>query len=77
MMFQDMESGRTLFIDPAMARKEYLRKLEAHSTNLRATCQKLGVACKQLTTNQPLELALFDFLRERMSKRPVVRRAGR
>jgi uncharacterized protein (DUF58 family) len=76
-MFQDMESGRTLFIDPATARKDYVRKLEAHSTNLRATCQKLGVACKRLATNEPLELALFDFLRERMSKRPVVRRAGR
>jgi uncharacterized protein (DUF58 family) len=77
MMFQDMESGRTLFVDPATARKEYLRKLEAHSSGLRATCQRLGVPCKRLATNQPLELALFDFMRERMTRRPMVRRAVR
>ncbi len=27
-MFEDVESGRTLFIDPAAARKEYMRKLK-------------------------------------------------
>ena len=74
MMFQDLESGRTLFIDPATARKEYLRKLEEHCAALRATCQRLGVACLRLATDHPLELALFDFMRERMQRRWTVRR---
>jgi uncharacterized protein (DUF58 family) len=74
MMFQDLESGRTLFIDPATARKEYLRKLEEHCAALRATCQRLGVACLRLATDHPLELALFDFMRERMQRRRNVRR---
>jgi uncharacterized protein (DUF58 family) len=77
MMFQDLESGRTLFIDPATARKEYLRKLEAHSADLRVTCQKLGVSYLQLPTNQPLERALFDFVRERMSRKRAIRRTVR
>src|SRR5512140_539401 len=32
--FEDMESGRTLFIDPATARRDYLRKLESHCAAL-------------------------------------------
>src|SRR5258708_18093602 len=65
-MFQDMESGRTLFIDPVAARKDYARNIEVHCTALRAVCQRLGIACHRLSTERPLELALFDFLRERM-----------
>jgi len=68
-LFQDMESGRTLFIDPGAARKEYARKLDAHCAELRAACQRLGMACHRLSTQRPLELALFDFLRERMQRR--------
>ena len=75
-MFQDTESGRILFIDPNAARKEYLRKLETHCSALRATCQRLGIACHRLATDRPLELALFDFLRERTQRRRNVRRVG-
>src|SRR5215831_2709066 len=46
-MFEDIESGRTLFIDPNTARKEYLQKLEAHFNALRSSCQRLGIACKR------------------------------
>lgn len=76
-MFQDVESGKTLFIDPAAARKEYLRRLTAHCASLRSTCQRLGLAYHRLPTDRPLELALFDFLRERMQRRRAVRRVGR
>jgi uncharacterized protein (DUF58 family) len=76
-MFQDVESGRTLFIDPAAARKEYQSKLESHCAALRATCQRLGVAYHRLATDRPLELALFDFMRERMQRRRKVQRVGR
>jgi uncharacterized protein (DUF58 family) len=68
-MFQDLESGRTLFIDPVNAKKEYQRRLENHCARLRSTCQRLGAPCLRLSTKQPLEFALFDFLRERMQRR--------
>ena len=68
-MFQDAESGRTLFIDPATARKEYLRKLESHCASLRAACERLGATCHRLETTRPLELALFEVLRQRMRRR--------
>jgi uncharacterized protein (DUF58 family) len=73
-MFEDAESGRILFIDPASARKEYLRNLEQHGTKLRSTCQKLGIGCHRLATDRPLELALFDFLRQRMQRGRGVKR---
>jgi uncharacterized protein (DUF58 family) len=76
-MFQDLESGRTLFIDPAAARKEYLRNLEAHTTGMRSLCQRLGIAFHRLGTDRPLELVLFDFLRERMQRSRRIHRFAR
>jgi uncharacterized protein (DUF58 family) len=76
-MFQDLESGRTLFIDPTAARKQYLRQLENHCANLRGLCQRLGIPSYTISTDRPLELALFDFLRERMQRRPGLKRFSR
>lgn len=76
-LFEDVESGRAIFIDPAAARKEYLHKLEVHCTGLRAVCDRLGAACYRLETTRPLELALFDILRQRMQRRRTRRHAAR
>lgn len=73
-MFEDVESGRTLFIDPTAARKEYMRKLTAHCAGLKAACERLGVAYHRLATDRPLEHALFDFLRGRLHRGRTIRR---
>ena len=49
-LFEDIESGKTLYIEPAAARKAYLPKIAAHNTAVRRTCEKLGVGYVQLTT---------------------------
>lgn len=72
-MFEDAESGGTVMIDPAAARADYQRNLEAHCAAVRDISQRLGGSYSRLVTNQPLELALLDFLRAR-SHRRVVRR---
>ncbi len=74
--FLDMESGRDLFLDPALARAEYTRKLEAHLEAVRATCERLGITHLLLDTARPLELALFDFLKARMNRGKLIRRKG-
>src|SRR5947207_3643789 len=74
-MFHDVESDRDLFIDPVTARKEYLKKFEAHNQAVQSACQKLGIAYRRFGTDRALELALFDFLRERMRRRKRVSRA--
>lgn len=64
-VFEDAETGRTMFLDPAAAREGYVARLEAHREALRGVCRKLGLGWHPLTTDQPLELALFSFLQER------------
>src|SRR6185436_17294976 len=76
-MFHDMESGRDLYIDPTTARKTYLEKLAAHNASVQSICQKLGIGYQRFGTDRPLEMALFDFLRERMQRGKTVSRATR
>ncbi len=74
-VFEDVESARTIYIDPAAARAGYLKKFEAHTEALRAICQKLGIGYQQLSTARPLELSLFEFVQGRMRGGRQVRRA--
>lgn len=74
-VFEDVESARTIYIDPAAARAGYLKKFEAHTDALRAICQKLGIGYQQLSTARPLELSLFEFVQGRMRGGRQVRRA--
>ncbi len=67
-VFEDIETGRTLFIDPASARKRYLEQFNAHNEALRRLCEKLGIAYQQLVADAPLELALYGFLQQRRSR---------
>src|SRR2546430_8985701 len=75
MLFHDMESGRDLYIDPHLARKEYLKRLESHLSQVEAICQKLGMSYHRFATDRPLEMALFDFVRSRSQRRKHIRRA--
>ena len=76
-MFHDVESGRDLYIDPAMARKEYQRKMQVHMASARSACQKLGIAYLRFATDRPMELSLFDFLRARMQRGRKAKHSGR
>ena len=67
-LFEDIETQRELYIDPAVARGEYVKKMDAHSAALRGMCRKLGVGFHQLSTADPLELALYEFLQQRMRR---------
>ncbi len=74
-MFHDLESGRDVYVDPDVAREDYLRRFGEHSRAIEATCGRLGIDCYQITTDRPLELALFDFLSARMRRgRQILRR---
>jgi uncharacterized protein (DUF58 family) len=81
-MFRDVESGRELYIDPEQARAEYRRRFEAHAAEVARACLDLGIEFESITTDRPLELVLFDWLRARMrrgrspGRRAVARRGG-
>lgn len=72
-VFEDVETARTLYIDPAAARPGYQRRLGEHNAAVRALCGRLGIGCHRVLTDQPLELVLFEFLQERMRRGRAVR----
>jgi hypothetical protein len=75
-LFEDVESSRTLYIDPPAARAAYVKKFEVHCAALEVICRKLGIGYKKISTADPLELALFGFLQERMRRGRQFRRTA-
>ncbi len=75
-LFEDVESSKRIYIDPNVARASYVKKFQAHNEALQAICRKLGINYAQLSTAQPLELALFSFLQQRMRRGRQFRRAS-
>jgi uncharacterized protein (DUF58 family) len=75
-LFQDVESQREILLDPVAARAAYQKRFQAHNHTVETICRKLGAGYRQVTSQQPLELALFDFLRERMQRGKLVQRRG-
>jgi hypothetical protein len=51
--YYDLESGRDIYIEPEVVRKEYARKLEKHLGSAQSISQKLGVAYHSFTTGRP------------------------
>ncbi len=75
-LFEDVESGRQLYVDPSAARKTYLDGLAKHNEKVQSVCSKLGIDYHKLATDRPLDIALSDFLRAREHRRRTVRRSG-
>lgn len=68
-MFEDMESGRQLFVDPDVIRKSYLAKFNKHRQQLEELCSQQGVALKVMQTDQPLDQMLLEFVKSRSNGR--------
>lgn len=63
--FRDSETGRELFIDPAVAKKEYLQRFATHQEAIRRLCARNGITHQLVSTSSPLERVLFDFVSSR------------
>lgn len=74
LLFHDLESQRDVYVDPRALRSEYQRRLTSHCRRVEEICQKLGVSFHRLVTNQPLELALVNFLAWRSRRNKLIRR---
>lgn len=75
-LMEDVETGRSLYIDPAVARSEYVKKFTAHGEALRGICRKQGISYVQISSAQPLEIALFEFLQQRLQRGRCSRRTN-
>jgi uncharacterized protein (DUF58 family) len=67
-MFQDLETGRELYIDPNAARAGYVERFAAHAAEVERICTDLGFVFQPIATDSPLELVLFDVLKARMRR---------
>jgi hypothetical protein len=67
-LFEDLESARRVYIDPAAVRREYVSRIEAHCAAVRSICDRLGIGHHRISTAQPMELVLFEFLKERLQR---------
>ena len=67
-MVEDLESGASLYVDPAAVRRQYQRRFREHAAEVAGACGRLGIDFCAVATDQPLELALFDFLHARLRR---------
>lgn len=67
-MFHDIESGRDLYVNPDLARDNYLMEFREHADELQTICNNLGIDLHQISIDRPLELILFDLLTDRMKR---------
>ena len=75
--FHDMESGRRLYVDPAAARDRYLARFRDHESALGRYCGAHGIDLYTMSTERPLEQALFDLLHARLHRWRRARRHAR
>jgi hypothetical protein len=75
-LFQDIETGRNMYVDPSDAQISYKRMLNKHLAKAKSTCQNLGIDYHLFPTDRPLDLALLDFLQDRMRRRKRIRYKG-
>ena len=67
-LFEDVESGRRMMVEPAAAREGYKKRLGRHLEMLKGVCRKLGIDYHLFATDRPFDLALMDFLQDRMNR---------
>ncbi len=72
-LFLDAETERNMYVDPTDARASYKGMLEKHLAKAEATCRNLGIDYHLFPTNRAFDLALLEFLQDRMHRRKLVR----
>ena len=66
--FEDLETGETMLVVAEEARDLYQQNLNHYLDTLRKQCSLIGVDYTLLTTDQPLDFALFNYLAARKKK---------
>jgi len=67
--FEDLETGEKMLIEAESAREQYLENFNRFRERLRKECGLLGVDYTLLTTDQPLDFALFNYLASRVKRK--------
>lgn len=66
--FRDLETGERVISDPVRLRKAYLERFAAFRERIRSDCVKAGVDYRFVSTTDPIELVLRDYLMYRRER---------
>lgn len=64
-LFEDMETGEKLLINPLKIQKEYIRHLSEHAGIIKKECRNMRIDYCPIITNKSFEKALTVFLQKR------------
>jgi len=73
-VWEDIENGQTLYVDPDRARGGYLERFSAHQSAVRLALQQRGIPHIGATLDRPLDLVLNDLIRGSGAARRLRRR---
>ena len=73
-LWEDMETSRRIYVDPAQARAGYKARFDAHQAEVKATFEKRGVTHQLAVTTQPLDFVLLELLQANQAHRLAARR---
>ena len=66
--FRDMETGKQIISDPIRLRKAYLDRFAKFRTRIQTDCISAGVDYRFISTKDPIELVLRDYLQYRRER---------
>lgn len=62
-VWEDVENGQNIYVDPDQARTRYVERFSAHQAEVRRTLQQRGIPHLIATLDRPLDLVLSDLIR--------------
>jgi uncharacterized protein (DUF58 family) len=71
--WEDLETGDKVYIDPEVARKDYLEKFAEHQAKVRKSFDELGVSFQLASTETPLDYVLLDMIKNGRLARKTIR----
>ena len=78
--WEDLETGKRLYIDPDVARKDYLEKFSVHQAQVKKTFDQRGISFQTVSSDTPLDYVLLDMIKggglAKQSTRANQRRSG-
>ncbi len=64
-LFEDMETGEEMEMNPAQFRESYKKKVEEYTQKFKIACNEAGVDFEEIDTQKPFDLALLAYLNKR------------
>ncbi|MDA0347780.1 MAG: DUF58 domain-containing protein [Verrucomicrobia bacterium] len=71
--WEDLETGKRVYIDPDVARKDYLEKLSEHQEKVKKSFDERGVSFQMASTDTPLDYVLLDMIKSGGLARKTIR----